>query len=206
MYEQTGLLGELDSFRARVRIDWRTDELIEIATSPRGTTPEQARAALMQLCSEAVLLVFGADPCLNGIASVASAASDPARVGAQQYAEAAADAMNVAREFGWRLQSADAIWRSSFEDTLEELIEEDYATPRIFQVHALVTTDSAKRVESMESAAALAPSDGEIAFGLGLAYADAGRKEEAIRSLRIAEQLLPESRRDFVREQIRSVE
>lgn len=58
----------------------------------------------------------------------------------------------------------------------------------------------------MESAAALAPSDGEIAFGLGLAYADAGRKEEAIRSLRIAEQLLPESRRDFVREQIRSVE
>jgi len=50
----------------------------------------------------------------------------------------------------------------------------------------------------MENAAALLPSDGEIAFGLGLAYLDLRKDDDAIRTLTRAKELLPASRHAFI--------
>jgi tetratricopeptide (TPR) repeat protein len=200
-YENARAPNAATRLQERVSRDYGLDRKLTEIARPDTANPQQVTAVLEEICSDTSLINFGASPCLENIQRVVDVADDSRRA---DLVDAAAAAMFVAAQSGWRLSRTDPAWRNRFESTLDGFMESGAPSARTYLTYAYITTDRAKRVKAMETAATRFPSDGEIVFALGRAYFDQGRKDDAIRTLSRARDLLPTARQAHVNELLKN--
>lgn len=190
-YENAKSPADAERLRKRVQVDYGLDALMVVVAKPEAAGPERVNAALYQLCSTTGIVISGARLCVEGIQSVVAAASSQNTQSQALYAQSATAAMWKAADSWWRLDSIDAKWRTRFETTIDGFLKSQSATPDMYAAYTAITSDREKRVRAMEAAVARFPSDGDVLMRLGLAYMDQGRKDEGVRALNHAKELLP---------------
>lgn len=182
----------------RASADYGLDRLLTVVSKPETVGPATVNAALEELCSNTGVVIFGARHCLDSIQSVVNVANTTRNTAVESaYAEGATTAMRNAA-VSLRLSSVDPGWRARFEKTIGGFLESPTATEGMFVAYADITTDSEKRLQALETAAGRFPSDGDIVTRLGLAYLDQGRKDDGIRTLGRAKELVPPTRHAMI--------
>ncbi len=197
MYDQAGATALADEFSDIVRADFELDMMMDYLLRPASLDRERTDEILQAICYNAALTVFGPDHCIEGIqAVVRRATTDASGPGMEMLlAETAVNAMTTVMMHEWRMAPET---RGRFTSWVEPLLESDQATASVFVAYARLTTDRADRLLAMQNAARLDRDDGEIRFGLALAYVDLERWREAAEELRVARELLPPSRHEDI--------
>ncbi len=188
-YEAAGATDRAAELRARVRADYRLDDKLQDLERIDAESPARSRAILTELCTNELAVLFGPDPCLDGIDRVAAIAETAGTIG-EELAEAAVDGIQIAVR-AWRLHASSPDLRRRLLSTMDRMFMWMNESAHRYAVYAQVTDDPAQRLRSMESAVALAPDDGAIVFGLGLAYLEERRIDDGVDLLERSRDLLP---------------
>ena len=185
VYQLAGANSQAEQLKQSVKQDTGVRELQELS----GQKPERVAADLVNSCDHYALPVLGADICFHNMKAVVQHVSSDRGAGSRQLADSAALAMLEAAESEDSLESVDPAWKRTFTRWLEALMQARYESSAIQLAYAGVTSGSV-RLRALEQAARLDPTNGEVAFRLGIEYSERGRWKEAVQQLERAQEHL----------------
>lgn len=200
-YRRAGSADRAGDFMERVRVDFDLDRKLDQFRDVSHLPPSLRAEMLRSICSAPAINIFGGTSCLDAVGAVVEFVKEaPNTQFALTAAEDSADAMVRAAESGWRMDGEIPDWHQTLLTWMDEIVDSGKVSAPLYVAQARLARDKLQRLLAMQEAARLAPLDGEIAFGLGLAYLDLERWDTATAELTRARNLLPEERRKAIDE------
>jgi tetratricopeptide (TPR) repeat protein len=198
-YEDAGQTPQADAMRNRVRQDYGLKGVSAQLAHPESLDPDQLTSMLTSVCSLPIAYIVGATTCLDSLKTSADLVSRTRdnRV-AVKLADGASTAISSSVEIEGMLNEADPNWRKRFKEMTRGFITAGAISQKTLSAYGAVVSDPKERVDDMKAAAARFPDNGELAAALGLAHLDYGNRDDAIRSLSRAKQLLPPDRQQSI--------
>lgn len=187
LYESAGETSRAQRLKERVFAESGMNQLLDRLEELDDAA--RAKGLLGQACNVDLVALFGADRCLRGIESVASAVGLEQDLESQQrLAEAATIGMtSVINAPGF-----DSDEEARFRAVYETFISLGVRSAEVYEAYSHLLDDPILARLALEEASDLAPQNGQLLFRLGLAYLNEGMWQKAIASLEKAEPLLPE--------------
>ena len=200
-YEDAGQAARADAMRNRVRYDYGLERVSAQLAHPELLDPDQLTEMLTSVCSVPIAFTVGAKTCLDSLkASADFVGHTKDKQLAAVLADSASTAISSAGAIAGMLSEADRDWRKRFKEMTRAFITAGAVSQKTLSAYGAVVSDPKERVDDMKAAAAHFPDNGELAAALGLAHLDYGNRDEAIRSLSRAKQLLPPDRQQAIDE------
>jgi tetratricopeptide (TPR) repeat protein len=193
VYKYAGALEQANALQNRAREDFAIDARLAELANPAATSPDRVGTALEDVCAADMMVIFGWSACVEGIVRAGEAAK-----GVNALDEGVARGVLTAAQSAAQLAESHPEWRARFLSVLEPIVASGTASSATYRALALITTDKEQRLRTMQKAATRFPSDGEIVLGLGLAFYDVRKMDDAISAFSKAKGLLPDMRQPFI--------
>ena len=174
LYQMEAMTAELNAFRAEIIETINLPDVMESLSFLRNTDAADVESSFTLLCNQ-VVAIIGPEACMQGI--TAAIAAIPDMPDAQTRTDVAGAVVTGISEIGKEasMGNLDRDWQDwvqQFDTWVTSLEQAAGESARLYEIRAVMTTDSALKRSYMESSVRLEPDEWHYRLRLGQLYMD----------------------------------